>query len=104
MKRSAQVMLVVMSATGVGAISHALTPRDECSQTPPGVAQPDSCRGSRGGSGGHYGSGSSWFSHGSSSWSGSASGSSSTALVGGTERGGFGSFAHAVAGHFSGGG
>lgn len=97
MKRSAHVALVVMAATGVGATSYALMPSEHCADTPPGVAQPESCRGSRGGYG-HVGS---WGgSHGSffSSSSGSGSGTSATAFSGGTARGGFGGTAHGMGG------
>ena len=109
MKRSAQVVLVVMAATGVGATSYALMPREDCGQTQAGAAQTDWCRSSSGGSG-HSGSysgsprGSSSSGTGFSSGTGSSSGSAPAALVGGTERGGFGSFARSFASHISGGG
>jgi len=103
MKRSAQIVLVVMAATGVGATSYALMPREDCSQQP-GAAQSDACRRSYG-SGGHGGSGYGFWSHGSSgsSW-GSSSGSPSTssALSGGVARGGFGGTGHAMGGGHAG--
>jgi hypothetical protein len=93
MKRSAQVALLVMSASGLGAASYAVMPREDCGQAQVGQAQPDSCRGWRGGSGGHGGSYGFWSS------SGGQSGASSTAFAGGTARGGFGASGHAAGGH-----
>ena len=101
MKRSAQIVLVVMAATGVGATSYALMPREDCAQQQPGAAQSDACRRSYG-SGGTYRSGSSYgfWSHGSSGTSsGTSSGSTSTAFSGGVARGGFGGTGHAMGGH-----
>jgi hypothetical protein len=104
MKRSAHVALVVMATTGVGASAYALMPSENCGQTPPGVAQSESCRSSHGGyghAGGWWGSrGSSFF----SSPSGSESGSSATAFSGATERGGFGGTAHGMGGGHGAGG
>jgi hypothetical protein len=94
MKRSAQVVLVVMAATGVGATSYAFRPADDCAQR--GV-ESDACN-RRGGTGSH-GGGSYFF--GSRGSSASPSGSS-TALGGATVRGGFGGTAHGMGAHGSG--
>jgi len=98
MKRSAQVVLVVMAATGVGATSMALMPRQDCSQVQPGEYQSSGCGSSRSGSS-YY----SYGSHGSSSSTSSSSSSSSsrTSFMGGTEHGGFGSSAHSFGAHAS---
>lgn len=97
MKRSAQIALVVMAASGIGATSYALMPREDCGQIPPGVMQSDTCRSARG-STGHGGSSYGW----SRTSLSSQAGSTSTALVGGTERGGFGSSGRGFGAHSSG--
>jgi hypothetical protein len=96
MKRSAQVVLVVMAATGIGATSMALMPRQDCSQVQPGEYQSSGCSSTSSRSGGSYSS----YSHGSSG-SSSSSSSSGTSFVGGTEHGGFGSSAHSFGAHAS---
>lgn len=98
MKRSAQVVLVVMAATNVGATSYALMPREDCAQTQMGQAQPESCRRSSS-SGSSRGSSGSSSSHSSST---NSSSSSSTGLMSGTERAGFGGFGQAFASHSGG--
>jgi hypothetical protein len=125
MKRSTQVSLVVMTATGIGAGAYALAPNDNCRQSPlsttahdprdattagqpQGAMLPASapdCRSPRGGSAGHGSS--SFFS--SSSWSGGpVSSGATTSAANGTSaatsvsRGGFGSIGHAL-GSFAGG-
>jgi len=88
-KRSSQVLLMVMGVTSTTALGHYLAPpRTECAQQTPGtpqdVTQP--CRttsGSR--SGGHT-----WWSSSGSGTSGTSSSSTSTSASGAT-RGGFGS-------------
>jgi hypothetical protein len=106
-----QVALLLMGTLAVGGGAYALMPSENCQQTPPGMAASTECQPRGSSSGGHGGSGgsssrSSFFSGTSSSGDSAASHSSS----GGSEsssssvqRGGFGSFAHAFAGHFSGG-
>jgi hypothetical protein len=98
MKRSAQIALVVMAATGVGATSYALMPRKDCGQAQLGATQDDACRGARGGTS-HGGSG---FYGSSRTSSGSSSGSTSASFFGGTARGGFGGTAHGMGAHGSG--
>jgi hypothetical protein len=110
-KRSGHVALLLMGTFAVGGGAYALMPRDNCEPKLPGMAPPSSPRTAaecppRGSSSGrHGGSGSSWsrrssFFGGDSSSSASSSGTASEA---GVTRGGFGSFARAFAGHFSGG-
>jgi hypothetical protein len=110
-KRSSHVALLLMGTLAVGGGAYALMPSESCQQTPPGMATSTECQPRGSSSGGHGGSGgsssrSSFFSGGSSSGdvSSSHSGSgTSESSSGGVQRGGFGSFAHAFAGHFSGG-
>jgi hypothetical protein len=110
-KRSGHVALLLMGTVAVGGGAYALTSGQNCQPKSPAMATPSSPQtgtecSSRGYfSGGHGGS---WTRHsfyGGDSASGSspsspASGSSSSSVT----RGGFGSFAHAFASHFSGGG
>ena len=106
-KRSGHVALLLMGTLAVGGGAYALMPRDNCQQTSPGMAQPaDSPQttaecpsGRHATSSNRIGSRAGFFSSESSS-SHSATGGSDS---GGVQRGGFGSFAHAFAGHFSGG-
>ena len=108
-KRSGHVALLLMGTFAVGGAAYTLMPRDNC-QRPPDVPSPSllqssntecpprSSSSSHGGSGGGSSSRSSYYS------SGSSSGSSSTTSDSGShaaQRGGFGSFGHAVG--FSGG-
>jgi hypothetical protein len=110
-KRSGHVALLLMGTLAVGGGTYALMPGENCQQTPPGMAAPTECQPRGSSSGGHGGSGgysshSSFFSGTSSSGDSSASHSGSGASEsssGSVQRGGFGSFAHAFAGHFSGG-
>jgi hypothetical protein len=98
-----------MGTLAVGGGAFALMPSETCQQTPPGMATSTECqpRGSSSSGSGGSSSRSSFFSGTSSSGDSSASHSGSGASEsssGGVQRGGFGSFAHAFAGHFSGGG
>jgi hypothetical protein len=108
-KRSGHVALLLMGTLAVGGGAYALMPSENCQQTPPGMAASTECqpRGSSSSGSGGSSSRSSFFSGTSSSGDSSASHSGSGASEsssGGVQRGGFGSFAHAFAGHFSGGG
>ena len=108
-KRSGHVALFLMGTLAVGGAAYTLMPRNKCEQ-PPNVAQPSllqsnaDCppRGSSSSGGGSGGSSSrsSYYSGGSSSNS-SGSGGTSDSGSHATQRGGFGSFGHAVG--FSGG-
>jgi hypothetical protein len=110
-KRSSHVALLLMGTLAVGGGAYALMPSESCQQTPPGMATSTECQPRGSSSGGHGGSGgsssrSSFFSGGSSSGDASSSHSgsgTSESSSGGVQRGGFGSLAHAFAGHFSGG-
>ena len=103
-KRSGHVALLLMGTLAVGGGAYALMPRENCQQTPPGMAASTECppRGSSssGGSGGSS-SRSGFFSSDSSS--GHSSTATSDSASGGVQRGGFGAFAHGFGGHFSGG-
>ena len=103
-KRSGHVALLLMGTLAVGGGAYALMPRENCQQTPPGMAASTECQprgsSSSGGSGGSS-SRSSFFS-GDSSSSHSSSGTSDSGSSG-VQRGGFGAFAHGFGGHFSGG-
>ena len=110
MKRSAEVVLLVMGTVAVGAAAYAMMPSENCQPNQPGSTQAPQCRTSSSSSGGGYRSGY----YGSSSSSspyvsqrqglvGGDTSSGSSAVHGGSvpvARGGFGSFAS----HFSGGG
>jgi hypothetical protein len=105
-KRSGHVALLLMGTIAAGGGAYALMPRENC--TPPAAGTPTPAT-SQGGAtcaprpwsgGGHGGS----WSHTSLFSSDSSSGRSSSGTAsdsGGVTRGGFGSFARAVAGHFS---
>jgi hypothetical protein len=112
-KRSHHVALLLMGTVAIGGGAYALMPRENCQPSSPAIAAPATAqsgtnctqRGSTS-SGGHGGSGSGWsrtsfFSSDSSSSSHASSGTSSESGSSGVTRGGFGSFAHAFAGHFS---
>jgi hypothetical protein len=102
MKRSANVVLAVMAATAVGAGAYAMMPGSDCDQPQAGAAQPQSCRGSRGGVGYHsYGSSARDSGH---AFASTQSGTSAAALPASTQHGGFGSIASAIGSHFSHGG
>lgn len=107
-KRSNHVALLLMGTFAVGGGAYALMPRENCATDRPGMAsglQPGAeCppRGSISGGGSGGSALRSSFYGGDSSHS--PSGTSSDAAAGGVTRGGFGSFAHAFAAHFSGGG
>ena len=106
--RSRHVALLLTGTLAVGGAGYALTPKQNCEPNSPGMAAPASPQagcGPRGSSssGGHGGGGSyarSSFFGGESS---GTSSSGSTTSSGETSRGGFGGFARAFAGHFSGG-
>ena len=108
-KRSGHVALLLMGTLAVGGGAYALMPSENCQQTPPGMAQPSGspqaatdCRSGRHAtSSNRIGSRAGFFSSDSSS--GNSSSGSSDSGPGGVHRGGFGSFAHAFGGHFSGG-
>jgi hypothetical protein len=111
-KRSHHVALLLAGTVAVGGGAYALMPGENCAPSQPGMAAPANAgcspRGSSS-SGGHgYWGGSSSrssFYSGDSSSSRSGTGAaSSEAGSGGVTRGGFGSFAHAIGAHFSGGG
>jgi hypothetical protein len=110
-KRSSHVALLLMGTLAVGGGAYALMPSENCQPTPAGMAAPTECQPRSSSSGGHGGSGgsssrSSFFSGTSSSGDSAASHSGSggsESSSGGVQRGGFGSFAHSFAGHFSGG-
>jgi hypothetical protein len=110
-KRSGHVALLLMGTFAVGGGAYGLMQRADC-QPQPGMATPaasqaggcpqgSSYGGSHGGSGSYY-SRRNFFS--SQSSGSSSSGSSSESSAHGVTRGGFGSFAHAISAHFSGGG
>jgi hypothetical protein len=113
-KRSHHVALLLMGTFAIGGGAYALMPRESCTPAPAGMAAAAALqagaecppRGSSSSSSGGHGSSSrsSFFSGDTSSSSHSASGTSSDSGSGGVTRGGFGSFAHALSSHFSGGG
>ncbi|TKW71228.1 MAG: hypothetical protein DI543_28040 [Bradyrhizobium icense] len=105
-KRSNEVILLVMGTIAVGSTAYALMPR-QCTPAAPGtmptVSSPAECppssssSSSRGGSGG-----SSRWGYSSSGSSGSTSATTTTDAGSSTvKRGGFGSFAHSFSSHFS---
>jgi hypothetical protein len=107
-KRSGHVALLLMGTLAVGSTAYTLMPNRSCEQSP-NVASPSLQQGntecsqrssssSHGGSGGSSSSRSSYYSSDSSSQSSSTTHDSGSH---GVQRGGFGSFAHAVG--FSGG-
>ncbi|WMT73689.1 hypothetical protein [Bradyrhizobium sp. Ash2021] len=112
LKRSGHVGLLMMGTLAIGGGAYALMPNENCRPSSPGMAGPAipqmnaECppRGSSSGGsgGGGYSSRSSFFSGDSTSSHASSGGSDSGS--GGVTRGGFGSFAHSFAAHFSGGG
>jgi hypothetical protein len=113
-KRSGHVALLLMGTLAVGGGAYALMPGESCQPTSPGMAAPalpqantdckprGSSSGGSGAGGGGSSSRSSFFS-GDSSSSHSSSATSSDSGSSGVTRGGFGSFAHSFAAHFSGG-
>jgi hypothetical protein len=111
-KRSSHVALLLMGTFAVGGGAYALMPRENCQPAAPGMAAPAipptgsdcSQRGATWSDGHSHWSRTSFFSSDSSSSSHGSSGTSSDSGSGGVTRGGFGSFAHAIAGHFSRGG
>jgi hypothetical protein len=108
-KRSRHVALLLMGTVAIGSGAYALMPGANCQPKSPGMAAPSipqtgtecSSRGYSSG-GGHAGWSRSSFYGGNSSPSSSSS--STEAGSGSVTRGGFGSFAWAVASHFSRGG
>jgi hypothetical protein len=109
-KRSSHVALLLAGTVAIGGGAYALMPGENCAPSQPGMASNAGCSPrSSSSSGGHgYWGGSSSrasFYGGDSSSSRSGTGAaSSEAGSGGVTRGGFGSFAHAIGAHFSGGG
>jgi hypothetical protein len=113
-KRSSHVALLLMGSFAIGGGAYAFTPRSNCQPEQAGAAAPAGrqagadCQ-SRGSSDGSHGSSSSgvWprsnFYSGDSSSNHASSGASDSSS-GSVSRGGFGSFAHAMSMHFSGGG
>jgi len=109
-KRSGHVALLIMGTLAVGGGAYALMPNENCRPPSPGMAGPAipqsnaECppRGSSSGGSGGWSSRSSFFSSDSAS-SHVASGAPDSGS-GGVTRGGFGSFAHSFASHFSFGG
>jgi hypothetical protein len=111
-KRSGHVALLLMGTLAIGGGAYALMPSENCRPPSPGMTGPAipltnaECppRGSSSsGSGGGGSSSRSSFFSGDSSSSHASSGASEPGS-GGVTRGGFGSFAHAFAAHFSAGG
>jgi hypothetical protein len=111
-KRSSHVALLLAGTVAVGGGAYALMPGENCATSQPGMAATANAgcsprSSSSGGGRGYFGGSSSRssFYGGDSSSSRSGTGAaSSEAGSGGMTRGGFGSFAHAVGAHFSGGG
>ena len=107
-KRSGHVALLLMGTLAVGGGAYALMPGENCQPTSPGMAAPalpqanTDCKPRSLSSGGGGSSSRSNFFSGDSSSSHSSS-SSSDSGSSGVSRGGFGSFAHSFASHFSGG-
>jgi hypothetical protein len=108
-KRSRHVALLLMGTVAIGGGAYAVTSGRNCQPKSPGMAAPSSPQtGTECSSRGYSSGGGSWTRHSfyggdsasSSSASSTASGSGSASVT----RGGFGSFAHAFASHFSGGG
>jgi hypothetical protein len=110
-KRSHHVALLLTGTLAVGGAGYALTPRQDCEPSSPGMAAPISPQaacGPRGSSsGGGRGGGGSWSRvslFGGGSAGSSSSGSTSPSGSAETARGGFGGFARAFSAHFSSGG
>ena len=112
-KRSRHVALLLMGTMAVGGGAYAMMPRENCdpnnsalTSTQTAGCQPRQSSSSSSGHGSSGGSSSrsSYYSGDSSSHNSSSGGSSSDTAIGHTTRGGFGSFGHAIASHFSGGG
>ena len=108
-KRSGHVALLLMGTLAVGGGAYALMPGESCQPTSPGMAAPalpqanTDCKPRSSSSGGGGSSSRSNFFSGDSSSSHSSSATSSDSGSSGVSRGGFGSFAHSFASHFSGG-
>ena len=105
-KRSHEVVLLLMGTIAVGSAAYSLMPR-ECTPAEPGtiptVSSPSECPPRSGSSsGGHSSSGR--YSYSSSGSSGSTTATTTDAGSGSVKRGGFGSFAHSFSSHFSFGG
>ena len=108
-KRSRHVALLLAGTVAVGGGAYALMPSENCAPGQPGMAAPSTAgcspRGSSSGGGhGYFGGSSRWGFYGDDSSSSRTSASASSPEAGGVTRGGFGSFAHAMSAHFSGGG
>lgn len=118
MKRS-EVVLLLMGTAAVGGGAYAMMPSENCradraaiagTDGAPGPQDPRDCArrtGSSWSSGGHGSSSRSWGFFDDSSSSSSSHGTTSSSAPGDSgshvTRGGFGSFAHAIGAHFSGG-
>ncbi|MCP4617839.1 MAG: hypothetical protein GY844_15570 [Bradyrhizobium sp.] len=103
-KRSREVVLLLMGTIAVGSTAYALMPR-ECTPAEPGtmpsLSSPSECP-PRGSSSSSHGSSSSGGRYGySSSGSDSTHAGTTDAGSGTVTRGGFGSYAHSFASHFS---
>jgi len=113
MKRSTRVALLLMGTAAVGGTAYSLMPREDCRADRPAIAGADGTQrdcvrgsGSSSSSGGHSSGRWSFFGDSNSSSSSShttSNGSSASDGGGHVSRGGFGSFAHAIGAHFSGG-
>lgn len=115
MKRSSQVMLLLMGTAAVGGTAYSMMPNENCSADRPaisstGAPQANDCArrsGSSSSSGGGHRSSSGGSSSSSNQGLFNNTASSSNSAVhdsGHVTRGGFGSFAHSFTSHFSGGG
>jgi hypothetical protein len=105
-KRSGHVALLLTGTLAVGSAGYALMPGQNCEPGTPGMAvssSPQTACGPRGSSAGGGRGGSGSWSRSSFFGGESAGASSSGSTSSETTRGGFGSFARAFAGHFSGG-
>jgi hypothetical protein len=108
-KRSNHIVLLLMGTVALGGGAYALMPSENCETNQPGMAassgQTSACQSRSSSSSSHGGSGggSSARSNFASADASSAS-SSSDGGANHVTRGGFGSFAHSFASHFSGGG
>jgi hypothetical protein len=100
-KRSHEVVLLVMGTIAVGSTAYALMPR-ECTPAQPGttpaVSSSAECPPRGSSSSSHGGTRYSYYSGGSSGSTPVATADASSSTV---KRGGFGSFAHSFASHFS---
>ena len=106
-KRSNEVILLVMGTIAVGSTAYALMPR-ECTPAEPGampsLSSPSECP-PRGSSSSSHGSSSGGrYGYSSSGSNSTPAGTTTDASSSTVKRGGFGSFAHSFSSHFSYGG